>query len=107
GANVRRVQVGDRVVVANTPYCGQCYNCLRGRGDRCQMLPGAGNAMLPIGTLPDGVEVVQHNNEGGFSELMVPYELYCMPIFYDVDPVELSMMGCVGACGLGMVFGIA
>jgi S-(hydroxymethyl)glutathione dehydrogenase/alcohol dehydrogenase len=107
GDNVRRVQVGDRVMVANTPYCGQCYTCLRGRPDRCQMLPGAGNPMLPIGTLPDGVEVVQHNNEGGFGELMIPYEWYCMPIFNDVDPVALSMMGCVGACGLGTVFGIA
>jgi S-(hydroxymethyl)glutathione dehydrogenase/alcohol dehydrogenase len=107
GENVRRVQVGDRVMVANTPHSGQCYTCLRGRGDGCQMLPGAGNPMLPIGTLPDNVEVVQHNNEGGFGELMIPYEWYCMPIFGDINPVELSMMGCVGACGLGTVFGVA
>lgn len=107
GAKVRRVQVGDRVVVANTPYCGQCYTCLRGRPDRCQMLPGAGNPMLPIGTLPDGTNVVQHNNEGGFADLMIPYEWYCMPVFYDVPAVDLSMLGCVGGCGLGTVFGIA
>ncbi len=107
GSNVRRVQVGDRVMVANTPYCGHCYTCLRGRPDRCQMLPGGLNLTLPIGTLADGVEVVQHNNEGGFGELMIPYEWYCMPIFYDVNPVELSMMGCVGACGLGTTFGVA
>jgi S-(hydroxymethyl)glutathione dehydrogenase/alcohol dehydrogenase len=107
GSEVRRVQVGDRVIVANTPYCGQCYTCLHGRPDRCQMLPGAGNPMLPIGTLPDGTQVVQHNNEGGFGELMIPYEWYCMPIFYDVSPVDLSILGCPGACGLGTVFGIA
>jgi S-(hydroxymethyl)glutathione dehydrogenase/alcohol dehydrogenase len=106
GANVRRVRVGDRVMVANTPYCGQCYTCLHGRPDRCQMLP-ANNPTLPVGTLGDGVEVVQHNNEGGFGELMIPYEWYCIPIFYDVNPVELSMLGCVGACGLGTVFGVA
>jgi len=108
GTKVRRVQVGDRVLVANTPYCGQCYTCLRGRPDRCQMLPGAGNPMLPIGTLSDGADVVQHNNEGGFGELMLPYEWYCVPIFTNnVTPVELSMLGCVGACGLGTVFGVA
>ena len=107
GAKVQRVQVGDRVIVANTPQCGVCYTCLRGRGDRCQMLPGAGNPMLPIGTLADGTEVVQHNNEGGFAELMIPYEWYCMPIFTDVSPVDLSILGCVGACGLGTVFGVA
>jgi S-(hydroxymethyl)glutathione dehydrogenase/alcohol dehydrogenase len=107
GARVRRVQVGDRVIVANTPYCGVCYTCLRGRPDRCQMLPGAGNPMLPIGALADGTGIVQHNNEGGFAELMIPYEWYCMPIFNDVSPVELSIVGCVGACGLGTVFGVA
>jgi S-(hydroxymethyl)glutathione dehydrogenase/alcohol dehydrogenase len=63
--------------------------------------------MLPIGTGSDGRDVVQHNNEGGFGELMIPYEWYCMPIFYDVPPVELSILGCPGACGLGTVFGIA
>ena len=35
GSRVRRVQVGDRVILANTPQCGVCYNCLRGRADRC------------------------------------------------------------------------
>ncbi len=107
GSKVRRVQVGDRVIVANTPQCGVCYTCLRGRPDRCQMLPGNGNAMLPVGTLPDGTAVVQHNNEGGFGELMIPYEWYCMPIFYDVSPIDMSVLGCPGACGLGCTFGVA
>lgn len=108
GAKVRRTQVGDRVIVANTPYCGQCYTCVHGRPDRCQMLPGAGNPMLPIGTLSDGADVVQHNNEGGFGELMIPYEWYLAPVFTrNVTPVELSMLGCVGACGLGTTFGVA
>ncbi len=107
GSKVRRVQVGDRVIVANTPYCGQCYMCLRGRPDRCQMLPGAGNPFGPIAEMADGTKVVQHNNEGGFAELMIAYEWYCMPIFSSVSSVELSMLGCVGACGLGTTFGIA
>ena len=36
GAMVKRVQVGDRVVVAGTSQCGQCYQCLQGRPDYCQ-----------------------------------------------------------------------
>jgi S-(hydroxymethyl)glutathione dehydrogenase / alcohol dehydrogenase len=107
GSKVRRVAVGDRVLVANTPQCGVCYTCLRGRPDRCQMLPGNGNTQLPIGTLPDGAQVVQHNNEGGFGELMIPYEWYCMPIYYDVSPIDLSVLGCPGACGLGTTMGVA
>ncbi len=107
GSQVRRVQVGDRVIVANTPYCGLCYNCLRGRADRCQMIPKNGNPQLPIGKLDDGTVVVQWNNEAGFGELMLPYEWYCMPVFTSVSSLELSMLGCVGACGLGTTFGIA
>ena len=33
GALVKRVQPGDRVVVAGTSQCGQCYQCLQGRPD--------------------------------------------------------------------------
>ena len=31
GRLVKRVQVGDNVVVAGTSQCGQCYQCLQGR----------------------------------------------------------------------------
>jgi S-(hydroxymethyl)glutathione dehydrogenase/alcohol dehydrogenase len=107
GSQVRRVQVGDRVIVPDTPYCGLCYMCLRGRADRCQMIPKNGNQQVAIGKLNDGTNVVQWNNEGGFGELMIPYEWYCMPVFSSASSIELSMLGCVGACGLGTTFGIA
>ena len=29
GAHVERVRVGDRVVVAGTPECGECFWCIR------------------------------------------------------------------------------
>src|SRR5712671_6032994 len=59
GSRVKRVQVGDRVILANTPQCGVCYNCLRGRADRCINV-----ALTPtvIGTLADGTEVVQQHD---------------------------------------------
>jgi S-(hydroxymethyl)glutathione dehydrogenase/alcohol dehydrogenase len=107
GSKVRRVQVGDRVIVANTPYCGQCYMCISGRPDRCQMRPSGSTPVVPIAETSDGTKVVQHNNEGGFAELMIPYEWYCMPVFSTASSIELSMLGCVGACGLGTTFGIA
>lgn len=103
GPSVRRVRPGDRVLVTNTPNCGECYNCLRGRGDICQMNPSAGEPLVPIGELADGTPVIQHNNTGGFAELMVTYEWYCVPAFTDASPGELAMLGCVGACGLGAV----
>jgi len=104
GSRVRRVEVGDRVILANTPQCGVCYNCLRGRADRCQ------NTRIEpdvIGTLDDGTEIVQQHDRGGFAELVIAPEPYAIPIFYDASPVELSMLGCSGACGLGTTVGVA
>jgi S-(hydroxymethyl)glutathione dehydrogenase/alcohol dehydrogenase len=104
GSRVKRVQVGDRVILANTPQCGVCYNCLRGRADRCINV-----ALTPtvIGTLADGTEVVQQHDRGGFAELVIAPEAYCIPIFNNVPPVDLSMLGCSGACGLGTTVGVA
>ena len=55
---VKRVQVGDRVVVAGTSQCGQCYQCLQGRPDYCQFTffsnaPGV-EAFPPFAEMRDG-----------------------------------------------------
>lgn len=103
GEHVRRVQVGDRVVVGVTPQCGSCYNCLRGRADTCQFLGGVteinGNPNPPFARLvSDGREVVGGRN--GYSELMVAYEEWVVPLFTDLPASALSLLGSVGATGL-------
>ncbi len=103
GAKVTRVQPGDRVLVSNTPNCGECYSCLRGRGDICQMNPSAGEPLVPIGDLEDGTPVHQHNNTGGFAELMITFDWYCVPALTQAPGAELAVLGCVGATGLGAV----
>jgi S-(hydroxymethyl)glutathione dehydrogenase/alcohol dehydrogenase len=103
GRAVKRLQPGDRVLVTNTPNCGECYDCLRGRGDICQMNPSAGEPLVPIGELADGTPVHQHNNTGGFAELMITFDWYCVPAFSKASGGELAMLGCVGATGLGAV----
>ena len=41
GADVERVRAGDRVVVAGTPECGECFWCVRDQPDQCaEMLGG-------------------------------------------------------------------
>ena len=104
GSMVKRVQVGDRVIVSNTAQCGECYNCLRGRADHC-LLNGA--PALPVAQMRDGTPVVQWNNEGGYSELMVPYENRCVPIFSSVPSREIAILHCVGGCGLGATMTLA
>ena len=94
---------GDRVLVTNTPNCGECYDCLRGRGDICQMNPSAGESLVAIGELEDGTPVHQHNNTGGFAELMITYDWHCVPALTKASGAELAVLGCVGATGLGAV----
>src|SRR5688572_10824789 len=98
GAMVKRVQVGDRVVVPVTAQCGECYNCLRGKGDRCQS--GANRPLLPAASLSDGSPV--NGNLGAFAELLVAWEEQTVPIFSDHDAAELSLLSCVATTGLGM-----
>ena len=99
GPEVMRVRVGDRVIVPVTPECGQCYQCLRGRADRCQFL--AGQLAIPIAKMANGAEVVQAGNIGGLAEYMVAPEHSVIPIFTDADSADLSLLHCVGGCGLG------
>jgi S-(hydroxymethyl)glutathione dehydrogenase/alcohol dehydrogenase len=92
GADVRRVQVGDRVVVAGTSQCGACYQCLHGRPDYCQFTFG-GDDYPAFADMRDGTPVFAEAGIGGLSELMVAYEEYCVPVFTDVPAAELTLLG--------------
>lgn len=105
GPAVSRVQVGDRVIVAVTPQCGVCYNCLRGRADRCQY--GVAAKAIPIARGADGREVVQAGNIGGMADVMVAEEQHMVPVFTTAESVDLAMLHCVGGCGLGTTMTLA
>jgi S-(hydroxymethyl)glutathione dehydrogenase/alcohol dehydrogenase len=91
-SDVRRVRVGDRVVVAGTSQCGACYQCLHGRPDYCQFTFG-GDDFPPFADMGDGTPVYAEAGIGGFSELMAVYEEYCVPLFTDVPAAELGLLG--------------
>ncbi|OFV93921.1 MAG: hypothetical protein A3G76_00675 [Acidobacteria bacterium RIFCSPLOWO2_12_FULL_65_11] len=95
---VKRVQIGDRVIVPVTAQCGECYNCLHGKADRCQS--GVNRPLLPMARLSDGSPV--NGNLGAFAELMVAWEEQTVPIFSDYNAAELSLLSCVATTGLGM-----
>jgi S-(hydroxymethyl)glutathione dehydrogenase/alcohol dehydrogenase len=98
GSEVKRVQVGDLVVVPVTPQCGQCWMCLHGRADACRS--ALGRPAVPVADMRDGTPV--NGRLGGFAELMVEWEEQTVPIFTKVPAVELSLLSCVMTCGLGM-----
>lgn len=99
GSSVTRVRPGDRVIVGVTSYCGVCYQCLRGRADMCQFT-------FAISTFPafaeraDGTPVGAQLGIGGLSELNVVLEEYTCPVFTDVPPAELSLLGDTVATGV-------
>ncbi len=102
GPEVKRVQVGDRVLVNVTPQCGSCYQCLRGRADMCQFLNRISTTdLVPIADMADGTPVFAFSHIGGLAELMVTFEEWVVPVFTTVSSVELAMLPCVGAAGLG------
>ncbi|HVZ21996.1 MAG TPA: zinc-binding dehydrogenase, partial [Vicinamibacterales bacterium] len=92
GPLVKRVQVGDRVVVAGTSQCGQCYQCLQGRPDYCQFTFGD-VTFGPVATMRDGTQVYAEAGIGGMAEVMAVYEEYCIPVFTDVPSAELTLLG--------------
>jgi S-(hydroxymethyl)glutathione dehydrogenase/alcohol dehydrogenase len=97
GKDVRRVQVGDRVVVAGTSQCGQCYQCLHGRPDYCQFTffsnaPGV-EAFAPFAEMRDGTKVYAQAGIGGMSEIMTAFEEYCVPVFSDLPAAQLTLLG--------------
>src|SRR5690606_13298000 len=99
GDEVRRVQVGDRVLVCGTPECGQCYQCLHGNPEACNYL----NSQLfiePIADMADGTGVIQQAAIGGLSEIIVAMEEYCIPLFTDLPDDQLALLGDTLAAGL-------
>jgi S-(hydroxymethyl)glutathione dehydrogenase/alcohol dehydrogenase len=92
GPLVTRVQKGDRVVVAGTSQCGQCFHCLRGNPDYCQFTFG-GEVWSPYADMSDGTPVFASGGIGGLAELMVTLEDFCCPVFTDLPAAELTLLG--------------
>ncbi|HSP66645.1 MAG TPA: alcohol dehydrogenase catalytic domain-containing protein [Bryobacteraceae bacterium] len=98
GPLVKRVQVGDRVVVPGTPQCGVCYQCLHGRADWCQFLDTA--PAHSMAEMADGTKVSEGASLGGLSEIMVVPEEYCCPVFTDLPAEQLTLLGDTVGTGL-------
>src|SRR5207247_2244873 len=82
GPMVKRVQVGDRVVVAGTSQCGQCYQCLQGSPDYCQFTffanaPGV-EAFPPFAEIRDGTRVHAQAGIVGTIWMLTPFVRFCV-----------------------------
>jgi len=98
GPQVISSRVGDRVVIALHASCGRCYNCLWMQSSQC--LNRGAASTIPTADMADGTPV--WSATGAMSELTIVQEEEAVPVFTDVSPADMSMLTCVGNCGLGM-----
>jgi Zn-dependent alcohol dehydrogenase len=112
GSGVSDFKVGDRVVLAFVPSCGECEACLAGRAALC--VPGA--AANTAGTLTSGErrwsgeegELLHHHlGISAFAEQTIVSELSAIKIPDDL-PYELaSLFGCAVLTGVGAALNAA
>lgn len=100
GSQVRRVQVGDRVIVCDAPQCGECYQCLRGRAYRCQAFMS--DLAHEYAERLDGTPVVGGGGRaiGSCAELMAPYEEFVVAVQTNLPDAELALLSDSVATGL-------
>ncbi|MES2784306.1 MAG: zinc-binding dehydrogenase [Pseudomonadota bacterium] len=111
GADVRRVSVGNSVVVSWNPHCGACFYCGRAQPILCEQYRGNAAAGLHFDGRPrlfhQGRPVHQLMYAGTFAELAVVTEQCAVPISRDVPLTLACLLGCGVATGVGAVLNIA
>ncbi|MBO0852359.1 MAG: Zn-dependent alcohol dehydrogenase [Nocardia sp.] len=105
GSEVRRTKVGDRVLACVTPACGNCWSCLNGMSNHCD-INGEVKAAKRI-QLKDGRKAAAVCGCGTFAEAMVVHEASVVPVQTDLIDEQLALLGCGVTTGLGAALNTA
>lgn len=105
GAEVRRVAPGDRVVASVSPACGNCWSCLNGMSNHCDVGPHA--LRKARYQLPDGRRATAVCGCGSFAEAMVVDEASVISVETDLPDEQLALLGCGVTTGLGAALNTA
>src|SRR2546421_5281302 len=99
GSAVRKVKIGDHVVLTTLGNCGQCDACDRGQPTHCRETFGK----LPRPFTVGGEKAFQFANAGVFSEYTVVNETQAV-VIDDSVPLEVAcLIGCAVVTGTGAV----
>jgi S-(hydroxymethyl)glutathione dehydrogenase/alcohol dehydrogenase len=104
GSGVEKVKPGDTVVVSFIPACGQCWHCVRGESQLCDV----GFFAPPKFTRSDGAMLA--GALGGcatFAECTVIHERSVVKVDTDVPVEQLALIGCGVTTGMGAVLNTA
>jgi S-(hydroxymethyl)glutathione dehydrogenase/alcohol dehydrogenase len=104
GPDVRRVQVGDRVLASVSPACGLCHWCVSGMSQHCERKAFRFTDRFD---LPDGQRAPALCGCGSFAEAMVVDEATVVATATDLPDEQLALLGCGVTTGLGAAFNTA
>jgi S-(hydroxymethyl)glutathione dehydrogenase/alcohol dehydrogenase len=104
GAEVKRVKVGDRVLISGTSECGACYQCLHGRADWCQHTQLNNH---PFAVLTNGEQATPRGGIGGLGEITIAPEEHCVPIQTKMPAAQLAILANQLGCGVASAFNMA
>ncbi len=99
GSAVRKVAVGDHVVLTTLGNCGQCSACDRGRPTHCRDTAGRLHAPFTLA----GDRCYQFANAGVFAEHTVVAETQAVVIDPAVPLTSACLIGCAVLTGVGAV----
>ncbi|MGH9275204.1 MAG: alcohol dehydrogenase catalytic domain-containing protein, partial [Acidimicrobiales bacterium] len=99
GDAVRKVQVGDHVVLTTLGSCGLCDACDRGQPTHCRDTMGKLNRPFTVG----GEKAFQFANAGVFTERTVVAESQAVVIPKEVPLSTACLIGCAVVTGAGAV----
>jgi Zn-dependent alcohol dehydrogenase len=105
GAGVRRVRVGDHVVLNWAPACGTCFYGQRDKPNLCETF----TEPIWAGVMLNGTPRLHHNGQpvyhycglATFSQYAVVPQESCIPIRRDVPLRVAALVGCAVATGVG------
>jgi Zn-dependent alcohol dehydrogenase len=111
GKNVKRVKLGEKVLLSFIPSCGHCPSCVSGQGQLCDRGASLLSGIRDDGTYraynKGGKGVNQFCGLGAFSEYLVVREDSCIPIEQDLDLRKIGIVGCRIPTGWGSVINVA
>src|SRR5256712_11499459 len=105
GAEVARVQKGDRVIASFVPACGACWYCLREQTELCERESEV--SMQMRGTRPDGTPYFCMTGLGTFADVMTVDESSVVKVATDLPDAQLALIGCGVTTGVGAALNTA
>jgi S-(hydroxymethyl)glutathione dehydrogenase/alcohol dehydrogenase len=100
GDAVRKVKVGDHVVLTTLGNCGQCDACDRGQPTHCRDTAGKLHRPFTVG----GEKAFQFANAGVMTERTVVHETQAVVIDERVPLASACLIGCAVVTGAGAVW---